>query len=134
VEEKSATSQLARLRAADAAHELQALAAEDSGYGMLLRAALLLWLDTRDRLLCSLSCEDGEWPEGPDLRGMTKSMRCLMKLATMYADMVSENALTLIWALLDEQAAFHGYTVEVNWSLWLRLASEKPPACDAPAS
>lgn len=98
--------------------DLAALEAEP--YLVLLRAILLVWHDVRDRLLCSLSADDGEWP-GEDtkaMRGHLREMKTLMRLAVSYSEglVEEESVLPLIWNILDHQAKIHGYTREINRS------------------
>lgn len=81
-----------------------------------------MWLDQRDRVLCNLSVEDGEWPEPVkgSCRKQLKRMGRLMKLAEEYAEQLGEDGLEgrdIVWKALDELAGKYGYTRGVNWSI-----------------
>lgn len=88
----------------------------------LMRAAALLWLDARDKILCALSAEDGEWVESlADAKEQLESMGRFMDLMHHHAgNAVDESdGLWLIFEVLTEQATLRKYTIEVNWSLYL---------------
>ncbi len=86
----------------------------------LLRAALLLWLDARDELLCALSSESGEWPDDCDVAKFSRRMRRMMARARSFADSIDDEPAKLIWRQLDDLAAIYGYSPTVNWSLHVR--------------
>jgi hypothetical protein len=72
-------------------------------------------------MLCNLSADDGEWPEifyprdGKRLKRMDRLMKSMLEYARNCVE--ESDARDLIWAVLEEQAVLHGYTIEVNWSI-----------------
>ena len=81
----------------------------------ILEAAALLYLDERDRILCTLSRNDGEWTEGNITKSNRKRLKVLYSLMDDAADGLvdDQQTLNLIWGVLDRICTTNGYTPTV---------------------